>query len=67
MNAMKKKLILIAVLGFCVCTLIDWTGIIDNRRFPKSWSEAWIQVFINILWTALFTGISYFAIIRRPR
>jgi hypothetical protein len=61
----KRKLILIAIIGFCALLLLDWSGV-TGRRFPASWSEALIHVGINIGWTALFTVVSYFALIR-PR
>jgi hypothetical protein len=60
-----KKLALISVLCFCLFELIDWTGI-WGKRFPKSWGEALVQAFVNVLWVALFMGISLFGM-ARPR
>lgn len=64
-NTQKRKLILIAIIGFCVLLLLDWIGV-TGRGFPTNWIEALMQVCINIGWTALFTVVSYFALIR-PR
>ena len=62
----KRKLILIAVIGFCVLLLLDWSGL-TGRGFPTNWIEALMQVCINVGWTALFTVVSYFALIRPRR
>jgi hypothetical protein len=55
----RKKLIVIAVGGFCLCEMIDWTGI-TGKHFPRSGGEALAQAFVNILWVALFMGTSLF-------
>jgi hypothetical protein len=55
----RKKLILGAVGGFCLCEMIDWTGI-TGKRFPRSGVEALAQALVNILWVALFMGTSLF-------
>ena len=65
-SAATKKLVYIGLLGFCGLELLDWTGA-TGRGFPSSWSEALIQVCINVLWTAFFTFVSYFVMIRSRR
>jgi hypothetical protein len=60
-----KKLVLIFVLCYCLSELIEWTGIF-GRRFPRSWDEALVQAFFNILSVALFLGIWLFKMSRRP-
>jgi hypothetical protein len=62
----KRKLIVIATVGFCLLLLLDWTGL-TGRGFPTNWSEALIQVCVNIGWTFLFTVASYFVLIRPLR
>ncbi|HEV2416453.1 MAG TPA: hypothetical protein VGX94_01480 [Terriglobia bacterium] len=62
-SSLRKKLIFIVVLGFCSLSLIDWTGI-TGRGFPSNWSEALIQVCINIGWTLFFTVVFWFVMIR---
>jgi hypothetical protein len=62
----KRKLIVIATVGFCLLLLLDWTGL-TGRGFPTNWSEALIQVCVNIAWTFLFTVASYFVLIRPLR
>ncbi len=61
-----KMLVLIAVSSFCVCELLDWTGIF-GKRFPRGLGEALVQAFINILWVALFMGILLFRSSRRSQ
>jgi hypothetical protein len=63
----KKKIIFIAVLGFCLLELLDWTGV-TRGGFPSNFSEVLMQACVNIGWTFLFTAVSYFVMIRpRPR
>jgi hypothetical protein len=62
----KRKLIVIATVGFCLLLLLDWTGL-TGRGFPTNWGEALIQVCVNIGWTFLFTVASYFVLIRPLR
>ena len=62
----KKKTVLIAVLGFCLLELLDWTGV-TRGGFPSNWTEALIQVCVNIGWTVFFTAVSYFLMIRPRR
>lgn len=61
-----KKIVLIAVLGFCALELLDWTGI-TRGGFPSSWAHALIQICINIGWTAFCTTVAYFTMIRPTR
>lgn len=63
-TVVTKKLVLVGFFGFCGLELLDWTGV-TGRRFPSSWSEALIQICVNVLWTAFFTAISYLFMIRR--
>jgi hypothetical protein len=62
-SSQKKRLAFIAITGFCALSLLDWTGV-TGRSFPRSWSEALIQICINIGWTILFTVASYFLLVR---
>ncbi len=62
----KRKLILIAIIGFCALMLLDWSGM-TGRGFPVNGAEALLQICINIGWTALFTVVNYFALIRPLR
>ena len=59
-RVLKKRLILVAPVGFCLMLLLDWTGITDGG-FPSEWEEALVQVGANILWTVFFTVTFYFA------
>ena len=61
-----QKLFISALVGFCLLCLLDWTGIF-GRGFPKNWSEAFIQICVNIGWTLLFTITNYFVLVRSPR
>ncbi len=65
-STLRKKLIFIALLGFCLLLLLDWTGV-TGRGFPSNWSEALIQVCVNVGWTVFFTTVSYFVMIRPLR
>ncbi len=65
LSATRKKLVTIAVGGFCLLMLVDWTGL-TRWGFPSSWPQAVLEVCVNILWTVLFTVVSYFVMIR-PR
>jgi hypothetical protein len=65
-KAQGKKVVLIAVLGFCVLELLDWTGI-TRGGFPSNWAQALFQICINIGWTAFCTTVAYLTMIRPPR
>ena len=62
----RRKLVLIAVLGFCLLELLDWTGI-TRGGFPSDWRVALIQVCVNIGWTAFATTVAYFTMMRPTR
>jgi hypothetical protein len=62
-KAHRNKIVLIAVLGFCLLELLDWTGI-TRGGFPSDWRVALIQVCVNIGWTAFCTTVAYFTMIR---
>ena len=59
----RRRLIFIAPIAFSSLMLLDWIGIIGGG-FPSSWIQTLAQIFANLVWTALFTTINYFVMIR---
>ena len=62
----RNKIVLIAVLGFCLLELLDWTGI-TRGGFPSDWRVALLQVCVNIGWTAFATTVAYLTMMRPDR
>jgi hypothetical protein len=60
-GVIRRKLALIAPVTFCLCLLLDWTGLIDGG-FPRNWAQALIQICVNIGWSAFSIVVSYFVI-----
>src|SRR5271166_4831032 len=62
----RQKIVLIAVLSFCLLELLDWTGL-TRGGFPSDWRVALIQACMNIGWTAFATTVAYFTMMRPTR
>jgi hypothetical protein len=60
-NLLKRKIIRTSPVTFCLLLLLDWTRV-TGKGFPSTWSEAFIQVCANVIWTVFFTAISYYAL-----
>jgi hypothetical protein len=65
-TTLRKKIVFIALLGFCLLQLLDWLGV-TRGGFPSNWTEALIQALVNIGWTVFFTAVSYFVLMRPLR
>jgi hypothetical protein len=61
---LRKRLIRWAApISFVLILILDWTNVTDGG-FPSTLGEAIFQVAEDVVWTAFFTIIFYFAIVR---
>lgn len=65
-HALRRRFVLATIAGFVTMFVLDWTGV-TGMGFPKSWVDALIELFDNLIWTALFAVVNYFLIARLAR